>query len=77
MAMGLIVLAVLFFVNGRGGGKAVEAQYSLALRLVLSVWLVLQGCIVSFNPKRLPLAYFLIACGLLTLGINIYLILHR
>ena len=75
VAMGVIALAVLYFVKGVGKDKATEGPYTLALGMVMSLFVVLQGCIVSFNPKRLGLAYLLIGLGLLIVAMNVWRVL--
>jgi len=76
VAFGVIALAVLCFVKGAGADKVTERSYTLALSMVLSLFIVLQGCIVSFNPKRLALAYALIGLGLLVTATNVWRVLH-
>ena len=76
VAIGVICVAVLYFLKGAGADRSTERPYSLALGMVMSLFVTLQGCVVSFNPKRLVLAYVLIGLGLLITAMNVWRVLH-
>jgi hypothetical protein len=77
VAFAVVALAVLFFVKGAGADNAAEGRYTLALMIVFSLFVVLQGCIASFNPKRLVMAYALIGIGLVIAAMNVWRVLSH
>jgi len=75
VAIGMIPLAITVIVTG--GGQGVEGhRYTLALGIVLSMFIVLQGSIASFNPKRHTMAYILLGLGVVLMALTVARVLH-
>ena len=73
--LGMIPLAITVIVTG-GGQGAQGNRYTLAFGFVLSMFIVLQGSIASFNPKMRTMAYVLLGLGLLLMMVNVIRVLH-
>ena len=75
VVLGMIPLAITVIVTG--GGQGVNGhRYTLAFGFVLSMFIVLQGSITSFHPKRHTMAYILLGLGLMMMVVNVIRVLH-
>lgn len=76
LSLGLIVMGVCMFVDGRGDDRAVNERYTQAFSAVMNSWLILQGCNLVANPRTQKYGYCTLSFSFIFLFVHVMRVLH-